>query len=113
MEYLFAIQPEDLAAGIVGIELLAEAAALPDAGAVRVGLSGEDLGEIELLGDPSDARGVLSRQRKNPDERYGRLPRLVFESGAGLVLHGERSGLYPLDLTVILVTRDTIQAPAE
>lgn len=52
---------------------------------VRIRLAEEDLGSVPLPDDPADARGA---------------------GVGGLSVHGERTGRYPVDPTVIVHTRE-------
>ena len=92
---------------------------------VRIRLADEDLGSVPLPDDPADARGALSHHAKFNHGSYGFLVRkevelddrararlarrpvirLVLEAGdGGLSVHGERTGRYPVDPTVIVHT---------
>lgn len=118
----FHIPPQAVAAEITEMELLLEIAA-EQPGKVRIQLGGGTVGEIELPGAMSDARGVLSLQQDHYNGSFGSLVRLKIGplegaslalslgSDAGVIptIHGERDGLYPVDPTLILTTKDAIQ----
>lgn len=100
---------------------------------VRVRVAGETAGQFELPDDPADHRGILSWQSQKRDRRlreagsYGYLiratvPASALRAGAraneliirlevdvalpgGLALYGERFGRYPLDPTLVFVTK--------
>lgn len=128
-EAVFTAPARAVAAKILEIEVLVEAA-VSQPGKIRVELAGEDLGEVEAAVALAGAPGVLSHRRDPYDGGYGRLLRLslkptpellerleqdpslrlVLDGGeAGLLLHGEQSGLYPLDPTLILTTADAME----
>jgi len=108
-------------------------------GVVRVNIGGVDVDPLELPDDPADARGVLSHQAYYQHGSYGFLARRELdlsadaglverlrrdstlrviltvpegEQASGLTVHGERTGRYPLDPTVIVETAQAIE-PAE
>ena len=127
-EHRFDIPVEVLAAGVTQFELLAELATRAgDNGLVRVTLAGEAMGEVELPDDPKDAQGLLShdgghgylvRLEMTPDaaflERLRTDGALVLgfevpkEKAAGLSIYGERSGRYPMDVTLTVQTERAV-----
>jgi hypothetical protein len=104
-------------------------------GVVEIRLGGEDLQAAALPDDPADARGLLSHMAYFHHGSYGylvkreldltgnaaflerlkkdRTLRLVLRvprggPAAGLSVHGERTGRYPLDPTLIIETEKPI-----
>jgi predicted transcriptional regulator len=105
----------------------------PFSSAVTVFVNGVNAGRVELADDPADHRGILSwhyqlRDRKLRDAgSYGELLRVALprealdKAGAsgeivirlqvdealagGLAIYGKRFGRYPLDPTLVFVTR--------
>jgi hypothetical protein len=101
--------------------------------AVRVRIAGESAGTFELPNDPADHRGILSWHAQIRDKKlreagsYGYLlnasiPQTALQAAAaageivvrfevdpalpgGLALYGENFGRFPLDPTLILVTK--------
>ena len=101
--------------------------------AVRIRVAGHSAGTFELADDPADHRGILSWHAQKKDKRlreagsYGYLvtaavPKDAWLAAAkskefvirfevdsslpgGLALYGERFGRYPLDPTLVLVTK--------
>jgi hypothetical protein len=128
LEHRFEIPTDVLAAGVTKLELLAELATRNgENGLVRVTLGEAAVGTLELPDDPKDAQGILSsdgshgylvRLELTPDpalvERMRREGALVLafevpkERAAGLTIHGERSGRYPMDVTVIVTTERAV-----
>jgi len=104
-------------------------------GAVQIHINGEYLDPIALADDPADSRGVLSHMTGVQHGSYGYLVRgelvlqglaaltaqlrrnpeirvvievLEGESANGLSVYGARSGLYPIDPTIVIETQRDI-----
>ncbi len=128
LEHRFEIPADVLAAGVTKLELLAELATRDgENGLVRVTLGEVAAGDLELPDDPKDAQGILS-----PDGSHGYLVRLELtpdaalvermqsdralvvafevpkERPAGLSIYGERSGRFPVDITLIVTTERAV-----
>jgi hypothetical protein len=108
-------------------------------GIVHINVAGIEVDPMELPDDPADARGLLSHQAYFHHGSYGYLasraldlpahPRVIErlrrdptlrviltvpegDQASGLTVHGERTGRYPLDPTVIIETAEAVK-PAE